>query len=186
MRVRDWWWEAVPIRTSAKTVALKSLPNRIQHVDILTDLYKRRFLTQNHSDHVWIIKFFFSFICFSIVIMYKYTCVIQKQKKKNNENRLNIIYLFEIIILILYYILYYDEIPFVIFPRETCRWAWRSSATVNYTSIIYNIHIFVMCVCVCDYTCTHEYIIYKIRSAPVNGAYVSVGFKRVSDYIYVL
>lgn len=90
-----------------------------------------RCLSRNHSDHVWIIKLFFSFICFSIVT-YTYIWVTCTQKQEiKNENRLNIMYLFEIIILILpiYYnnILHDGGIPLVIFPRETCRLAWRSA-----------------------------------------------------------
>lgn len=149
MRVRDWWWEAVPIHVSAKTVALKSLPNHIYiaYNQQYSPIYKRtntrfRCLSRNHSDHVWIIKLFFSFICFSIAT-YTYIWVTQQKQKIKNENLVNIIYLFEIIILILYYnnILYYGGIPLVIFPRETCEWAWRSAALQQSITPVSNIHI---------------------------------------------
>jgi len=145
VRVRDWWWEAVPIHASAKTVALKSLPNRayIAYNRQYSPIYKRintrfRCLSRNHSDHVWIIKLFFSFICFSIVTYTYHIWVTQQKQKIKNENRMNIIYLFEIIILILYYnnIFYYGGIPLVIFPRETCGWALQ-----QWTTPVYNIHI---------------------------------------------
>jgi len=121
---------------------------------VLTDLQayintRFRCLSRNHSDHVWIIKLFFSFICFSIVTYTYFIFELHAAKTKNiNENRMNVyvIYLFEIIILIPYYnniFYYYGGIPLVIFPRETCGWAWRSATLQQWITPVYNIHIYI-------------------------------------------